>query len=122
MSNQNANALDNIVRIEVTADPIIPGRSGTNDRGPWVIPSKQTCWLWQGDKYPTRIDLAYPAESGPRRPGFYLLAGSPFKVSASVRPGASTGRVVIDFDERNVDLIPIEEIAALKAAPVTKAA
>lgn len=100
---------DSAVRVEVSDEAVIPGRSGSNERGAWTIPAKQPCYLWQGDRYPIRMELAVP-DTGPRKPGFYLLAGKPFKV-ASVRD-----RIVINFDDRGVELIPIEAVPGLKVA------
>lgn len=106
---------DAIVRVEVTDEPIIPGRTGNNERGPWTIPPKHPCYLHQGDRYPVRIELPVP-EAGRPRPGFYLLAGKPFKV------GANAGRVTIQFDDRAIELVSLDEVlAALKAAPLKAA-
>ena len=107
--------IDTIVRVEVTDEAVIPGRSGNNDRGPWTIPPKQPCYLWQGDRYPTRIEIAVP-NTGPRRPGFYLLGGVPFKV------GVQGTRVTVQFDDRGIDLIPLEEVAQALSKPPLKAA
>lgn len=103
------NPLDAIVRVELTDEPIIPGRSGTNDRGPWTIPPKIPAYLWQADKYPTKIELLIP-EAGRPRPGIYLIAGNPFSV------GVKGARTAINFDERNIELIPVEALQALKPA------
>lgn len=103
------NALDAIVRVELTDEPIIPGRSGTNDRGPWTIPPKMPAYLWQGDKYPTKIEIPVP-DTGRPRPGVYLIAGNPFSV------GVKGARTAIQFDERNIQLVPIEALQALKPA------
>lgn len=107
--NKTETQFDSVVRVEVSAEPVIPGRSGSNERGAYTIPAKQTCYIWQGEPYPIKIDLAVP-DTGPRKPGFYLLAGKPFKV-ASVRD-----RIVVNFDDRQVDLIPVESAASIKVA------
>jgi len=108
--------LDAVVRVEVTDEPIIPGRSGTNERGAWTIPPKHPCYLHQGDRYPVRIELPVP-EAGRPRPGFYFLAGSPFKV------GVERGRVSMQFDERAVELVAVDEVmSALGKAPAKLAA
>lgn len=101
--------IDACVRLEVTDAPLIPGRSGVKDGKPWTIPTKQVAWLWQGDPYPTKIEIPSP-ESGPYRPGFYLLAGTPFKV------GVTAGRVTIQFDDRAVSLVPVEALDPAKQA------
>lgn len=101
------NPLDAIVRVELTDEPIIPGRSGTNDRGPWTIPPKMPAYLWQGDRYPTKIEIPVP-EAGRPRPGIYLLAGSPFSV------GVKGSRTSIQFDERAIALVPLEALQGLK--------
>lgn len=113
---KDQTAIDTIVRVEVTDEPIIPGRSGTNERGAWTIPPKHPCWLHQGDRYPVRIELPVP-EAGRPRPGFYLLAGTPFKV------GANGGRVNIQFDDRAIQLVSVDDLLAiLSKAPGLKVA
>lgn len=105
------NALDAIVRVELTDEPIIPGRSGTNERGPWTIPPKMPAYLWQGDKYPTRIEIPVP-DAGRPRPGFYLLAGSPFSV------GVRGSRTSLQFDERAIVLVPVEALQDAKSSKI----
>lgn len=104
----NKTDLDRIVRVEVSAEPVIPGRSGQNERGPWTIPAKQVCYIHQGETYPTRIEIAFDRE--PRKPGFYLLAGTPFVVTSV------NDRVRISFSDRNLDLVPVEAAANIKVA------
>lgn len=101
--------LDAVVRVEITDEPIIPGRSGVKDGKPWSIPNKQPAYLWQGDRYPTRIEIPSP-DKGPYRPGMYLLAGVPFKT------GVVAGRVAVQFDDRGLTLVPVEALQALKGA------
>lgn len=105
----NTQPIDAIVRVECTDEPLIEGRSGTNERGAWTIPTKMPVYLWQGDRYPVKLEIPVPA-SGRPRPGFYYLAGTPFKAEAK------NNRVVISFDDRRVELVPIEQVAQLKAA------
>jgi len=102
-------SLDSVVRVEITDEPTIAGRSGVKDGKPWNIPTKQPAYLWQGDRYPTRLEFPVP-ESGPYKPGFYVLAGTPFKT------GVVAGRIVVQFDDRAVLLVPVEVLAGLKAA------
>lgn len=103
------NPLGRIVRVEITDKPIIPGRSGVKDNRPWTIPSKHPAWLWQDDQYPTSIEIPVP-ESGPYKPGLYLLAGVP--LTAGVR----RDRIVYQFDDRDLHLIAVEEVAKAVAA------
>lgn len=106
-------ALDAIVRVEVSDEAIVKGRSGSNDRGRYEIPAKQVCYLWQGDRYPTRLEVAVP-DVGPRKPGFYLLAGKCFQVG-------DYGR--LKFSDRELSLVPIEDVAAaLASKPPLRAA
>ena len=101
--------IESAIRVEVTAEPIIPGRSGSNERGPWQIPAKQRCAIWQGnDPFPIVVEIVVP-DAGPYKPGIYLLGGKPFKV------GAVGNRTVIQFDDRAAELVPVDA-AALKAA------
>ena len=100
--------LENLVRVQVTADPVIPGRSGSNERGPWSIPAKQRVAIWQGDDpFPIQMEIPFP-DAGPYKPGFYLLSGRPFVVKAL------NNRTVIQFDDRAAVLVPFDA-AALKA-------
>lgn len=104
------NALESIVRVEITDEPLIPGRSGTNERGPWTIPTKQAAYLWQGDRYPTRIEITCP-EAGAFRPGTYLIGGK-----ALVARVVGT-RSVVQLDDRGLTLIPLDALKqSLKAA------
>ena len=104
----NKTAVDRLVRIEVLAEPVIPGRSGVKDGRPWTIPTKQSCAIWQDEPFPTRLEVVVP-DTGPYKPGFYLLAGKPLGVSAV------NNRVVVSFDDRAVALIPVAEVAAALA-------
>ena len=107
-------AIDAIVRIELTDEPLIPGMSGVKDGRPWIIPTKMPAYLWQGDKYPTRIEIPVP-EGGRPRPGVYLLAGSPFSV------GVKGTRASLVFDERAIRLLPIEALTSSKLSDVKAA-
>ena len=110
------NPLDRLVRIEVTDEPVLPGRTGSNERGPWTIPPKQACWLHQDEPYPTRVEIAVPPE-GPRKPGMYLFAGKPFAV------GVVGKYARVTFSEAGAELVSIEEVtAALTSRPALKAA
>lgn len=107
------NLIEQIVRVEVTDEKIIPGRSGTNERGAYTIPAKHVAYLWQGDRYPTRIEIAVP-ETGPLKPGFYLLAGKCFTVG-------DYGR--LKFSDRELALVSVEDVGKFLAEkPALKAA
>ena len=109
-------AIAALVRVELTDEPIIPGRSGTNERGAWTIPPKIPAYLHQGDRHPTRFEWPVP-ESGRPKPGFYFLAGSAL---AAVVVGK---RVALQLDDRALELVPVEDaLAALNEAPKLKAA
>ena len=99
------DAVQKLVRVEVLAEAIIEGRSGVKDGRAWVIPPKQACAIWQDELFPTRLEVPVP-DSGPYKPGMYLLAGRPLKVAAA------NNRVVVSFDDRAVQLVPLEEAFA----------
>lgn len=106
----------NIINIEISTKPIIAGRSGisTKNGQPYSIPSKQIAYIHQGDDYPSKLEVVVP-DTGPYRPGRYLLAGEAF---------VPTERGV-RFDDRAVALVSVSDalkqlqelIKAFDAAP-----
>lgn len=98
--------------VEISAEPVIAGRSGTNDRGAFTIPAKQNAYLHMGAVYPTKTEVIVP-DTGPYRPGMYLLAGPMFKVG-------DYGRLSVD--DRAIQLVAVDDAIAALKLPLGKAA
>ena len=96
--------------IEVADDPVLTARNGTSIKTgqPYQIPAKQIVYFHGVGRYPVTGDVVIP-DSGPYRPGFYLLAGPTFR----------SGQYGVDFDERAALLMPLDQamtaLAQLKA-------
>ncbi len=92
--------MSKIIFIEVAAKPVIPGKAGVSSKNgqPYSIPAKQVCYCHQGEDYPTKFEVPVP-DSGPYRPGRYLIAGEAF---------APTERG-IRFDDRALLLVHITD-------------
>lgn len=92
-----------LIYVEVADEPVITGRpyqdKSTGVTKPAI--SKQHAYLHLGARYPVPFKTIVP-ESGPYRPGFYLLGGPVFK------PGDYDG---LAFFDRALELVPIAEAA-----------
>lgn len=105
-----------IVTVEVTDDPIEPGRTYT-DKATGMqkpLPARQTAFVWTGKRYPVEMKLDVP-NTGPYRPGLYLIAGDVFAAG-------KYGRV--EFNDRGLQLVSVTDaiVAFGGEAPKLKAA
>lgn len=93
-----------VIYVEVSDEPIVAGRPFTDKQTGMTRPpiSKQNAYLHAGMRYPVPFKVIVP-ESGPYRPGCYLLAGETFK------PGEWDG---LKFSDRNLELVPIADALA----------
>jgi hypothetical protein len=100
--------------IEITAEPIIPGKSYQNKQtGMMNAPvAKQNAYLHSGRAYPLPFTVKVP-EAGPYRPGRYLFAGEVFK----------TGEYGLDYRGSELQLCSFEDAVRLMTEkPALKAA
>ncbi|MDE8651889.1 single-stranded DNA-binding protein [Novosphingobium album (ex Liu et al. 2023)] len=90
----------NFIHVEITAEPIEPGRTFTDKQTGMVRPAqpKQKAYLWSGGSYPIPFTVNVPA-SGPYRPGRYLMAGDVFK----------PGQYGLEFRAIKLELVALDE-------------
>lgn len=105
--------LNKLVRVEVLNLPIVPARSGIKDGRPWSIPALQKCAIHTGGPFAVKLEIPAP-ETSPYRPGIYFLSGDCL-TEAAVNVGGNA-RLRVSFSDREVVLIPFEEVAAAFAA------
>lgn len=92
--------------VEITDEPVSPGRNWTDPKTGMIkpLPSTQRAYLWTGGTYPeANFDVEVP-DSGPYRPGFYLLAGSSLRVSMRKETKGD-----IQFNKYGVELVCIAD-------------
>ena len=108
MANQKSGYQpEKLVIIEITDDPVSPGRPYTDKAGlAKTIPAKQNAYLHFGERYPLKFELPVDDVAGPHRPGRYLLAGACFELK-----GNTAGYVRVSFNDRGLRLVPAEEAA-----------
>lgn len=89
-----------VINVEITDEPVSVGRPYQDKSTGMMRPaiSKQNAYLHSGKSYPVPFKVIVP-DSGPYRPGRYLLAGDVFK------PGEYDG---LKFFDRTLQLIPLE--------------
>jgi hypothetical protein len=98
------NGAEALIMVEITDEPIIPGRPFTDKSTGMTRPpiAKQAAYLHSGARYPTPFKIIVP-ETGPYRPGMYLLAGDAFKA------GEWDG---LKFSDRNLQLVAAADVVA----------
>lgn len=94
-----------LLYVEITDEALIPGRPYTDKATGVTRPAiaKQNAYLHTGARYPVPFKTIVP-ETGPYRPGLYLMGGDVFK------PGEYDG---LKFFDRALELVPVQE--ALRA-------
>lgn len=102
--------------VEISAEPIVQGGPIQDKATGMLKPgiARQNAYMHQGLAYPLPFKVKVP-ESGPYRPGRYLIAGEVFK----------TGQYGLDYRGADVALVPFEDAAkfiAQKPASVAAAA
>lgn len=120
MTQANNRAAAAAIYVEVSNEPLIQGKPYTDKNTGMTRPaiSKQNCYLHTGARYPVPFKLAVQPETGPLRPGFYLIGGT-----EAFKPGEYDG---LKFWDRGVLLVPVADALAalrsLSSAPGEKAA
>lgn len=64
--------------------------------------AQQKAYLHHGAGYPLPFKIRLPHDQAPPQPGFYSLGGDAFKI----------GQYGLDFDDRNIELVPIADAVA----------
>ncbi|PHK28015.1 hypothetical protein VF14_35420 [Nostoc linckia z18] len=104
------------VFVEITAEPVIQGNPIQDKQTGYMKPgiARQNAYMHQGLAYPLPFKVKVP-ESGPYRPGRYLITGEVFK----------TGQYGLDYRGADLALTSFEDAAKLiaqKPASVAAAA
>lgn len=110
------SVIEKLVRVEVLDAPIVPARSGIKDGRAWTIPAMQQCAVFTSGRFPVMIEVPAP-DASPYRPGLYLLSGECL-TAAAVNDRGGQARLRISFNDRAVQLIPLDQVAAALASEV----
>jgi hypothetical protein len=105
-----------LIRIEITDEPLQTYAAKADPQTGMLRParSRQKAYVHQGAAYPLPFMIDVQAETGPYRPGFYLIGGDIFKA------GEYDG---LKFWGRSMRLVPVEDvISALGAGAKPKIA
>ncbi|AXB79776.1 hypothetical protein [Novosphingobium sp. P6W] len=90
--------------VEITPEAIIPGKSYQDKATGMMRPAqaKQNAYLHSGKAYPLPFMVKVP-ESGPYKPGRYLMTGEVFK----------TGEYGLDYRGSELQLCSFDDAAAI---------
>jgi hypothetical protein len=101
------------VFVEITSEPVVQGNPIQDKTTGYMKPgiARQNAYLHQGLAYPLPFKVKVP-ESGPYKPGRYLMSGEVFK----------TGQYGLDYRGADLALVAFEDAAKLIATKPLAAA